>query len=88
MKDYYKSKFLDWLYNPRMKHKYRVEAYDATGKKIVGMCYGAEAFVEWLNKKILWKNGEEASVIATDLEIDEEAWRAADIPYIFSSQTG
>lgn len=81
--DFYKNKFLDWLYNPRVKHKYRVEAHDATGKKFVGMSYGAEAFVEWLNKKVLRGIDEKASVVATDLEIDEEAWIKAGIPYIF-----
>ena len=80
---YYRNKFLDWLYNPRVKHKYRVTAYDASGKMFVGMQYSSEAFVEWLNRKVLRKTGEKATVVATDLEIDEEAWKAAGIPYIF-----
>ncbi len=82
-KDYYRNKFLDWLYNPRVKHGYRVAAYDAAGKKFVGMCYGAEAFVQWLNEKVLRGTGETATLVATNLDIDEQAWKDAGIPYIF-----
>ena len=82
-RDYYKNKFLDWLYNPSIKHKYRVTDYDASGKKFVGMCYGTEAFVEWLNKKVLQKTGEKAAIIETDLVANVECWEENGIPYIF-----
>lgn len=80
---YYRNKFLDWLYNPRVKHKYRVITYNARGELSVVMCYGAEAFVEWLNKKVLQKRGEKAEIVETDLEADMEGWKEAGIPYIF-----
>lgn len=78
----YRKRFLDWLYNPKVKHKYRVDSVDATGKKFIGLCYGAEAFVEWLNKKVL-RNGKSAKVLETDLDTGPEAWEAAGLPYIF-----
>ncbi len=41
-------RFLKWLYDPGVKHRYRVRE-----KGFVGYCYRSDAFVEWLNKKVL-----------------------------------
>ena len=81
-RNYYRKKFLDWLYDPKVKHKYRIEVYEASGKKFVGVRYDAEAFVEWLNKKVL-RNTKSAKIVETDLEADIEAWEATGLPYIF-----
>ena len=82
-KDFYRNKFLDWLYNQKIKHQYRTKALYASGHVFVGMCYDAGAFVEWLNKKVLSKSGDKATIIATNLDIDERAWKDAGIPFIF-----
>ena len=48
-KDDYRNNFLDWLYNPKVKHNYRVKAEDASGNSFVGLQYDRYA----LNQKVL-----------------------------------
>ena len=61
-----RRRFLKWVYkNP----KYRVKIVSGSGSVYYGVQYRSEAFVEWLNKKIL--TDEKASVIAQSVAIDE-----------------
>ena len=45
-----RTHFLKWLYDKNTKYKYWVEMKDSTGKKMRGVCYRSNAFVEWLNE--------------------------------------
>ena len=60
---HYRKKFLDWLYNPAVKHSYWVKS--SSGWK--GVCFGTDAFVEWLNKKVLKHSDEKAVVVQRDV---------------------
>lgn len=60
-----RRQFLKWIYNKSIKHKYWVAMKDSTGKSIVGVRYRSDAFVEWLNKKVLIKNGDKAKILQT-----------------------
>ena len=51
-----RRRFLKWLYDPGVKHRWRVK-----GKDFDVCCYRSDAFVEWLNKKIL--GGSDRAVI-------------------------
>ena len=82
-KDYYRNKFLDWLYNPKVKHNYRVKAVDASGNSFVGLQYDGYAFVDWLNQKVLKRTGETAVMLDPDIEIDENKRSQDKLPYIF-----
>lgn len=77
-KDQLRSRFLKWLYDESIKHKYWVETKDSTGRKIRGLRYRSDAFVEWLNKKALSKTGEIAVILASRISEYPE-----DLPKIF-----
>lgn len=62
-----RTRFLKWLYDKNTQHKYWVEMKDSTGKKLRGVCYRSNAFVEWLNKKVLSKTGETAVVLTENV---------------------
>ena len=62
-----RTRFLKWLFDKNTKHKYWVEMKDSTGTKLRGVCYRSNAFVEWLNKKVLSKTGESAVVLAENI---------------------
>ena len=61
--DSYRSKFLKWIYGSNSKHRYWVEIADGHGSKYRALRYRSDAFVEWLNKKVLDKSEEKATVI-------------------------
>ena len=63
-----RSRFFKWLYGYEGSKRYR---------KGGCYCYRSDAFVEWLNKKIL-KNGEQAKV----LEVEIRDWEET-LPSIF-----
>ena len=65
-------KFLKWLYSEQTKHKYWVILQDSDGKKYRGVRYRSDAFVEWLNKKVLKEETEKASIL------EEHVFRYAD----------
>ena len=64
-KDALRKKFLKWLYNKKNKHNYWRLLTDSKGKQFWVLQYRADAFVEWLNNKILSKE-ELAVVIARE----------------------
>ena len=61
-KEHLKKRFLQWIYNKKNKHKYWISGYDTNGKKYQYLRYRSDAFVEWLNSKVL-KNGEQAIIL-------------------------
>ena len=44
-REHLRQRFLKWLYDPNVKHKYWT-----TFNGHRGVCYRSDAFVEWLNK--------------------------------------
>ena len=57
-----RRRFIKWLYDPAVKHRWRQRE---------GCCYRSDAFVFWLNKKVLG-GSEQASVVQMGLmEWDE-----------------
>ena len=62
-----RKQFLKWLYNKETKHKYWNTIIDSSGNKRVCLCYRGDAFVEWLNRKILTKNSEKATLIQSHI---------------------
>lgn len=61
-KDNLKKKFLHWVYNKNNK-KYRKQHIDKDGKCFYGVMYRSDAFVYWLNKKVLFNNDAHATVL-------------------------
>lgn len=62
-RDLLKKRFLKWIFNKRVKHKYWVTTQDHAGKTFKGVRYRGDAFVEWLNKKVLSEESEKASIV-------------------------
>lgn len=61
-KDLLKKRFLNWMYCKHSRHKYWVTLQDSNGKKFRGVKYRSDAFVEWLNKKVL-EEGQKAIIV-------------------------
>jgi len=77
-KDSFRAKFLKWIRNKNNDpHRHKTHT-TKTGKKYTVVCYRADAFVEWLNQKIIHDADEKASIIATRIDKYDE-----DIPAIF-----
>lgn len=73
-----KRRFWKWLSNKSIKHKYWITVIDHSGKKVTGLRYRGDAFVEWLNKKVLDKTDQKAYIV------EECAWDyPKDMPSIF-----
>lgn len=68
-----RRRFLKWLYNKRNKHKYWIQI-DNNGPKCGMLYYRSEAFVEWLNKKVLQNSVEKAMVIEKHISVDDYCW--------------
>lgn len=76
--DLYRKRFLKWLYNKSIKHKYWVRQFDGQGNEFWGVRYRSDAFVEWLNKKELDKGNEKAVVIKQYVSFD-----SGDFPTVY-----
>lgn len=63
-KDLLRKQFIKWLYAKSNKHNYWVIFCDESGRKYRGIKYRSDAFLEWLNKKILAKESEQAILVA------------------------
>lgn len=62
-KDILQKKFLRWLYNKNSKHDYwKIIKYD-NGSSFCGLQYRSDAFVNWLNKKVLADVNETATIV-------------------------
>lgn len=73
-----RRRFLKWICNKSIKHKYWVTITDAYGRKILGLRYRGDAFVAWLNKKVLANSEQTATLIQQHVTEYSE-----DLPYIF-----
>ena len=62
-KEFYRKHFIKWLYNKNTKHRYWVKVQDNKGNSYYGLQYRGDAFVQWLNRKILAQEGGMASVL-------------------------
>lgn len=58
-----KRRFWKWLSNKSIKHKYWVTAIDGSGKEFTGLRFRGDAFVEWLNKKVLDQEDQKAQMV-------------------------
>ena len=73
--DHLRSHFLKWLYDKNVRHKYWYTFKD--GSK--GVMYRSDAFVEWLNKKVLKDSEQEAVIIEQHVPIESKR----DLPAVF-----
>ena len=62
-KEFYRKRFIKWLYNKNTKHKYWVQVRDSNGNSYYGLRYRGDAFVEWLNKRVLGQEDQMACVV-------------------------
>ncbi len=76
--DTLRQKFLHWLYDPGIQHKYWKVFRDPSGQKITGISYRSDVFVEWLNKKVLKASPEKAAVLEACVPI-----KGTGLPKIF-----
>ena len=58
------KRFTKWLYNKQTKHQYLTVYRDNRGNEIRGVKYRSNAFVEWLNKKVIHEECEKARIVA------------------------
>lgn len=68
----YRNQFLDWIYDKRNKHKYWEKCSDGKGGSIDVVYYDVDAFVEWLNNRIIKDKFEPAIVVERNI-IDSNA---------------
>ena len=68
-KEQLRLRFLRWLYNRFIRHKYWVKSKTGIGYR--GVRYRSDAFVEWLNKKVLDKSEERAAVLQEHVTIED-----------------
>lgn len=73
-----KRHFWKWLNNKSTKHKYWAMSTDCRGKKSIWLRYRGDAFVEWLNKKVLDKNDQKAYIVEEYVSEYPD-----DMPFIF-----
>lgn len=64
-----RRRFVKWLYNKGSKHKYWVRV-DCGNRKCFALNYRSDAFVEWLNEKVLQKSIEKATVVEQHVSVD------------------
>lgn len=74
----YATKFRNWLYDPHSKHNYRVTEKDGNGEKFTYLCYRSDAFVEWLNRRILKKSVQKAVIVEQHVDRD-----GGDLPTVY-----
>ncbi len=70
----YKKGFDKWIQDRRIKHGY----WERDGKRILGVNYRADAFVEWLNTYVFTEERERAKVLETVVIEYEKTW-----PHLF-----
>jgi len=61
-KDALRRKFVRWMHS-KNNHQYRKAYTDKNGKKFYGVEYRSDAFVDWLNRKVLYNANEQATVL-------------------------
>ena len=60
-------RFLKWLHDPGVKHKYWTTF---SGHR--GLCYRSDALVEWLNKTVLKDSDQKAAIIEQYVSVNNE----------------
>lgn len=77
-RDILRSRFWKWISNKSIKHKYWTTFKDSYGREQQALRYRSDAFVEWLNKKILITSEDKAVIV------EEHVWDyPKDMPSIF-----
>ena len=66
-RELYRIRFLKWLYDKSIHHKYWVTFSNGTK----GVCFRSDAFVEWLNKKVLKNSVEKAKICLVEVNIEK-----------------
>lgn len=65
--EYYQRKFDYWIGNRRNKHNYWVRTFDGT----YSLCFGGDAFVDWLNQQILREHDNRARIVKQEYVADD-----------------
>lgn len=66
----YRKQFLQWLYDPKAKHPYRVKVPDGKGSWFYGVIHDTNAFVEWLNQRVIRSKYPSAVIVESGLTPD------------------
>ena len=66
----YRKQFLQWLYDPKAKHPYRVKVPDGKGSWFYGVVHDTNAFVEWLNQRVIRSKYPPAVIVESGLTPD------------------
>lgn len=66
----YRNQFLDWLYDPKAKHPYRIKVPDGKGSWFYAVVHDTSAFVEWLNNRVIRSKYEPAFIVESNLDPD------------------
>jgi hypothetical protein len=66
----YRKQFLQWLYDPKAKHPYRVKVPDGKGSWFYGVVHDTNAFVEWLNQRVIRSKYPPAVIVESGLSPD------------------
>lgn len=75
----HQNDFTKWIYDKTIDHKYW---FIIKGEK-KGVCYRADAFIEWLNMTILAKSDEKAVIIKEYINWEEHKLKYKDVPKIY-----
>ena len=70
-RDVLSRRFWKWLSNKSNKHQYWTTFKDSSGKQWTGLRYRGDAFVEWLNKKVLKNTNEKSYVLHMHVDIND-----------------
>ena len=81
-REYYRNKFLDWVYNPRNKKRFCEKAIDQSGCAFESYFYTSQDFIDWLNKKALKHSTDQAQVVARSIPNAAELKKEG-VPSIF-----
>lgn len=66
----YRKQFLQWLYDPKAKHPYRVKVPDGKGSWFYGVVHDTNAFVDWLNQRVIRSKYPPAVIVESGLTPD------------------
>ena len=66
----YRNQFLDWIYDRRNRHKYWKKCDNGKGDSFEGVYFDSDAFVEWLNKRVIKDKYEPAIVVERNLDVN------------------
>lgn len=67
-----RKRFLKWLFNKHNNHGYWVKIRNNTEGYCLGVRYRSDAFVEFLNKKVLKDNEQKAVILKQHVSLNEQ----------------